>query len=367
MHRAWRVCVRRSSFSRALDKIETAINEKNISNKPRPNFVHPEVTAALQSSLGWVSDQNKDSIGSDESLLISQQIQSELQNSSFALFAPEDAAAASQSAPLDAIPTFLPTNTNTSRTVGARPTKTLRGYVCIPIGPSCASDNTNTIQNKIDNNSSDSTVTQSETDIFTKSFLLPTQTTTDQVVPECVRTDPLLSHVSLSRTFLVKPYQTDSFVGLLRYRISTIPRFAMTFQNTASFPSEDNTKMFVGACLKQGTDSVRELVTAVNDVLRAHRIAEIFEDRQPHVTLGWSSRIHFRKDITPLFHTPESSTVGASCVIVRIGNRIFRFQLPLPVDPTTAVDRKSNPIDPLKNILETFPIPPCSSSSSSSN
>ena len=95
-------------------------------------------------------------------------------------------------------------------------------------------------------------------------------------------------HISLSKTFVLREHQIDSFIKDVQAQFSGFGNFQIKCAGISSFLSENKSRVFASALVRQGKKRVIQLIQRMDTIMQEYSKPTYFQDPKPHLSLSWS-------------------------------------------------------------------------------
>ena len=149
-------------------------------------------------------------------------------------------------------------------------------------------------------------------------------------------------HCSLSRTFVLREHQIETFVGELRRKIKPLfesnqsQDLRCTFDKLKWFSNDEKNRNFLSLVATSSeasspTKFIRNLISAVDAILNEFRKPLYYKQPEPHVSIGWTSGNAIyesieKKDSNLLaFDLKKTVRIRLSSIVCICGNRYFKI------------------------------------------
>ncbi|XP_015121501.1 U6 snRNA phosphodiesterase [Diachasma alloeum] len=146
------------------------------------------------------------------------------------------------------------------------------------------------------------------------------------------------SHLSFSRTLILKYHWIESFVESLRDLTRSTPKFNLQITNVKIYCNEGRTRTFLGLecqCLDQ---TVTHYMTSLNKLLSEYQLPPFYEDASYHISFLWllGDKEEDLKKLIPTLNESlfdilskhfENSYINIEHIHCKVGNKLYKWPL----------------------------------------
>jgi len=139
-------------------------------------------------------------------------------------------------------------------------------------------------------------------------------------------------HISLTKTVVLQYHWIQRFISDIKFNITSIERFTITFGNLEVFCNDNCTRTFVGF-LVQSPEVLSQCVDQLDNVLSSYDLPKYYKDPKFHLSVAWCLGDQSKQLRTKL-NSLELEIDADTCRLLRVdnlmcktGNKKYKFDL----------------------------------------
>ncbi|KAI9301662.1 hypothetical protein BJ944DRAFT_271154 [Cunninghamella echinulata] len=139
-------------------------------------------------------------------------------------------------------------------------------------------------------------------------------------------------HISLSKCFLLKEHELDSFAKSIKSQLSHINSFSISFAQLTKFENENKTRFFLSAEIGYGYNEINKCVERIDQTAIKYKQPPYYKPPRFHLSFAWSLKSDpieealdniSKKQIEDLIYVQYN----IHTIYIKMGNRIVNIEL----------------------------------------